>query len=172
MDFYCRTFLVSFPSSPLTRRGLTHTFTTLLLLLAAPFQVVLFGASTIPSSFDREKLYLYAVQSAQKRILSHTCKIPPHVTNIPPSSHIPSPPIARTAPHLSRKDPDFPWAKFLVLFWTEPEVRGLFRGFPHYLEGVSWWHCRFSVGRRGRGIGREARLGMSRWDPPTRNLPR
>ena len=58
MDFYCRTFLVSFPSSPLTRRGLTHTFTTLLLLLAAPFQVVLFGASTIPSSFDREKLYL------------------------------------------------------------------------------------------------------------------
>jgi len=87
----------------------------------------------------RRHLERYAVQSAQKRILSRTRKITPHVTNIPPLSHIPSPPIAHIAPHLSRKDPDFPWVKFLALFRTEPEVGRLFRRFSHYLEVVSRW---------------------------------
>jgi len=85
---------------------------------------------------------VYAVQSAQKRILSRTRKITPRVTNIPPSSHIPPPPIAHTVPHLSRKDPDLPWVKFLALFRTEPEVGGLFHRF-HIIW--RWFHGGIAV---------------------------
>jgi len=94
----------------------------------------------------------YAVQSAQKRILSRTRKITPHVTNIPPSSHIPPPPIAHTVPHLSRRDPDFPWVEFLALSRTELEVGSLFRRFSHYLEVVSRWYCRFPFDGGAAGL--------------------